>query len=329
MPSKMITLLWLVKHGRLLCNAEKKRRHLTLTDSCPTCVNESETIDHLFHKCPKSKEIWRELVGASEEDRLANMSFKDWLSTNLEKKVNSRHGKNWLVVFAIAMWGIWRWRNELIFRGSEKNLHERIDWILDLKDEISRAKESQRGWDGDGYENITVRWSGPDNGALVLNVDGSVRSSTSQAGGGAVLRSHEGKWRGGFTCRLPWGNIDEIESRMILKGMEWAWTKGIRRLVIQSDSRNAINWIKNSANTFGTIRRVIEECQSWVRRNWDVELSHILREQNYAADAMAKTACRMDVDWKEFKTPPREVLLEILEDRLGTPRPRRADMRYP
>lgn len=46
-PSKMRMLLWLITHGRVMCNAERKRRHMTCDDRCPACSMGLETIDHV------------------------------------------------------------------------------------------------------------------------------------------------------------------------------------------------------------------------------------------------------------------------------------------
>ncbi|KAL4386031.1 hypothetical protein GQ457_09G026140 [Hibiscus cannabinus] len=53
-PQRIRVFMWLVFRQRLLTNAERFRRHLTLSDSCPLCHSAPETIDHMLRTCPRA-----------------------------------------------------------------------------------------------------------------------------------------------------------------------------------------------------------------------------------------------------------------------------------
>lgn len=49
-PNKMRMLDWLM-HGRILCNAESKRRHMMQRERYPACSMGSKTVEHVFRIC--------------------------------------------------------------------------------------------------------------------------------------------------------------------------------------------------------------------------------------------------------------------------------------
>lgn len=53
-PNKMKMLVWLIMNGRVLCNAERKRRHMTQEEGCSACNKEAETVEHDFRKCNRA-----------------------------------------------------------------------------------------------------------------------------------------------------------------------------------------------------------------------------------------------------------------------------------
>lgn len=54
-------------------------------------------------------------------------------------------------------------------------------------------------------------------------------------------------------------SVAEIESSAILKWFEWACHKGIRCLVVQSDSKEVVDWIKESFSPLGHLSEIILE----------------------------------------------------------------------
>nr|GME10248.1 putative non-LTR retroelement reverse transcriptase [Ipomoea batatas] len=62
LPNRVNFFLWLIMHGRIMCNAERKRRHLTLVDDCHNCRGVSEDIDHVLRRCPMAKEVWKAIM---------------------------------------------------------------------------------------------------------------------------------------------------------------------------------------------------------------------------------------------------------------------------
>jgi hypothetical protein len=89
-----------------------KRRHFNIGTSfaCPLCITgDEETLEHLFFSCPFSVTCWAKLnitwnISAGRFDMItqAKSNFQEGLFFEL---------------FIIAAWGIWKERNDLIFKG--------------------------------------------------------------------------------------------------------------------------------------------------------------------------------------------------------------------
>nr|GMD84105.1 uncharacterized protein LOC109150807 [Ipomoea batatas] len=65
LPNRIKFFMWLITHGRIMCNAERKRRHLTASDYCHLCRDVTEDIDHVLRKCPAAMEHSALFVGNS------------------------------------------------------------------------------------------------------------------------------------------------------------------------------------------------------------------------------------------------------------------------
>lgn len=65
-PNRVRMFLWLARHERIMCNAERRRRHITDNDCCSTCLNVSETTEHVLRKCPKVMDIWKQMMSDRE-----------------------------------------------------------------------------------------------------------------------------------------------------------------------------------------------------------------------------------------------------------------------
>lgn len=111
--------MWLARHERLLCNHERRRRHLTSDGNCPVCHDVDESVEHVLRLCPKAKEIWKQLLGDRIMQRMENLDFRKWMDCNLRGKGGGRHGEEWPNVFIITAWWIWKWRNDLVFKDEE------------------------------------------------------------------------------------------------------------------------------------------------------------------------------------------------------------------
>lgn len=102
--------LWLLLADRL--NTRNMLRHYKIENddySCVICHDPpEETLSHLFFCCPFSVECWRTLgISWSDTDYRLHM-------IHAGRAVWSR--PMFMEVFAVAAWGIWKERNDKVFR---------------------------------------------------------------------------------------------------------------------------------------------------------------------------------------------------------------------
>ena len=109
------------------------------------------------------------------------------------------------------------------------------------------------------------------------------------AGFGDILHDHIGVWLGGYSGNLGDRSVLYAELHSIKHGLLMAWTKGYRRVWCESDSLHHLQLLTTTQQMcFHNYANVIEDIKALVNRDWEVRLSHIWREGNCCADALAK-----------------------------------------
>nr|GLL35698.1 uncharacterized protein LOC109160503 [Ipomoea trifida] len=145
-----------------------------------------------------------------------------------------------------------------------------------------------------------------------INIDASFLSYDELTGCGGILRTCNGDWVAGFSCTTGARNIEEGEAWAIYKALQWAWEKKIMNLWIRSDSKDVVDWINKEMNLLGPIGHIICACKAWIRKGWEVKITHAPREFNSVADKLAKDVIIRQCNWIEFNKPP-NFILENLE----------------
>ncbi|MED6173930.1 hypothetical protein PIB30_064327 [Stylosanthes scabra] len=82
----------------------------------------------------------------------------------------------------------------------------------------------------------------------------------------------------------------EAEIRAILQGLEIAWEKGHKLLVVETESKGAMDLIMNPPLRHHILSRHLKRIRSIVNRNWTVKFNHQLREANKVADKLSNFA---------------------------------------
>ena len=109
------------------------------------------------------------------------------------------------------------------------------------------------------------------------------------AGFGGVIRGEKGAWVGRYSGHLNTNSVLYTEPQSIKHGLLHVWEKGYRRVWCESDSLHALQ-LTNTTQClrFHVHADVIEDIKALVVCDWQTQFSHIWREGNRCADAMAK-----------------------------------------
>ncbi|CAN0880709.1 Putative ribonuclease H protein At1g65750, partial [Linum grandiflorum] len=117
--------------------------------------------------------------------------------------------------------------------------------------------------------------------------DESLRSPTKSTAVGGIIRSDTGQFVKAFASNLGSCSITRAEMRAIVDGLQLAWTMGIRRIRVLSDSMAAITILAKDSELNHQHAALVLQFKELCSCQWEVNLSHTYREANHAADYLA------------------------------------------
>ncbi|CAL1392202.1 unnamed protein product [Linum trigynum] len=325
-PERVRVFVWMAMLGKLTTNQIRKDRHLTDNNSCPECEGISETIVHCLRDCRKAKAVWNKILDANRRAAFFNAGHQDWMKSNILDVSTGNWMGEWGSFYSLVIWYLWKCRNDGIFKGiklSSSTLHHYVtakanDWARTWID----ARKSLAMVEGGNRTEALIGWKKPPIGWHKMNTDGANQSNMGMATAGGVLRDHNGTWLAGFCSKIGTGTALLAELWGVLQGLELAWKKGSRFLVLETDSQMALQLIEQRrdevhpyATILGAIRRLLSQ-------DWMVRLVHTYREGNRVADWLSKHSLVYPFGMYELEAPPLEVNKICYEDEAGTSFPR-------
>ncbi|CAN1790420.1 Putative ribonuclease H protein At1g65750, partial [Linum perenne] len=169
---------------------------------------------------------------------------------------------------------------------------------------------------------LLIAWRTTGEGWCTLNSDCSFYSISNSATTGDLIRDHDGRFICGFVSNLRTCSIMRAELRGILEGLELVWSKGIRKLCIQSDSKAAVSIILHSSRTQHQHSALINRFNQLFKRDWEVKVEHIYCEANKAANFLANSGHVLGLGTSVFSVPNSYLVQWLRYDQLGICSPR-------
>ena len=141
----------------------------------------------------------------------------------------------------------WRARNKFAIEGE--------NYLLKVPSATSRQMAEQAKqllFNGRGRvpkQECLIRWIPPPESVVKVNVDGASERNPGRAGIGGLIRGETGIWLGGFAESV--GKASNIAAELwgILKGMQLAWGKGYRDVIVETDSKVGLELIEDAVAT--------------------------------------------------------------------------------
>lgn len=200
------------------------------------------------------------------------------------------------------LWWVWRRRNNMV-------LGDEVWTMRQVQRQIMSTIPDPAYWtDVDVVPRTAPDFDVPPSGYIALHVDGSFHRPSSVMSCGGFLSDHTGKWIDGFASCEGVGEVFLAELLAIIRGLNLAWRRDIRKLMVHSDCLEVVQALSGtrSLNLY-SYAAYLAEARSLLNQEWEVSLHPVPRERNVPADALAKMGYRLRVDYSSWTTPPAEI----------------------
>ena len=134
--------------------------------------------------------------------------------------------------------------------------------------------------------------------------------SPDRAGGGGLIRDHEGTWLKGFARGLGFTNSALAELWALRDGLLLAKEMGIQQLVVELDALSIVILMNNESENL-LMEPLLSDCRSLLKEIPNKRVIHAFREANQCADALAKIGAQSLYSFVTFCSPP-SVVEDIL-----------------
>lgn len=149
---------------------------------------------------------------------------------------------------------------------------------------------------------------------LKCNVDASFHHNALRIGVGWILRDEHGDFKlAASSCLSQGSNALEAEGMAFLHGLQSVWCRGFRNIIMEIDCKTLIDLLQNHS-TMATIDPILVDIRSWADRFNKLSFSLDPRQDNQAADILAKFANSQSITSSIYIHPPRMLRRFLIQD---------------
>ncbi|KAL9671576.1 hypothetical protein QQ045_009146 [Rhodiola kirilowii] len=270
---KVKVFMWRVYHNALPTADNLLKRGCQPSLLCPVCGKHPESISHLLLYCDWARELWRCLFqekgiwcqGCRDPGDWVWEIVRSWPSSDLSDIFNG----------AYAVW-------------------------------MNRNSKSHGNGGMDVRKDPYSCWRPPEFGQVKINADAAWNSRTRRAGAGCLGRTEASQ------VLFVWADFKESVSS-VLEAEVWALNMAmtvaesmkLTKVQFETDSANVVDLVLLGGQVRSdNVRGDVLDCYTFLRRNHQWRIEHILREGNSAADRLAKKAKEEAWSWTELQSIP-------------------------
>lgn len=337
-PLKWSILLWRLVLNTIPVDRCVKDQGVPLASKCSCCPqHHEESALHLFFKSCTANQVWTDLSHLLHFRNLEVTTVAEGINSFLARpEIVSPAGRLMRCTFMAIIWEIWCSRNRARFQNlnmSAKHIVNRSllairaicvsfnfqkipqPWLNVLRQDSTALSSPEI------RSPTVVRWIHPPKGRLKLNVDGAFKPTSGQAGGGGIIRDHEGNCVTAF-AQAYHGLYSSIaaEALALRDGISICRSKGISEFHIETDSYNLYQIVTEQSpcpwDLVCIIQDIAAKCQ-----NLKAEIMYVPREANRVADSLASFAltCTHFVTWHSRADLPHVAEVPYHLDMVGQP----------
>ncbi|XP_021721482.1 uncharacterized protein LOC110689043 [Chenopodium quinoa] len=249
--------------------------------TCYVCHQEVEDVLHAIKECALARDVWR----CSNYKFVLSLKFRDVVDwwEYLLKEVDEVDVE---IMFTIC-WAIWGARNSFVIEGTQPDSMSIIAYALKVCGEVRDVRAN--GGKGAILKVVQYaeRWSKPSEGWVKMNVDVGVLGEAG-TGLGAIARDSNGVVLCAAVHHVKerWG-VKEAEAKAVWCGLQLARDRGIKRVVLESDSLLVVQALRGASAGRSTFHLLIEDITNVAASFDDVKWSFVRRNGNRVAHYLA------------------------------------------
>jgi len=164
-------------------------------------------------------------------------------------------------------------------------------------------------------QNQFIRWQPPSPGMVKLNFDGSLQGNS--AAGGFIIRDWKGEILALGADNYGHTSVLLAESRALRDGLETALNAGFYRLTVEGDNSLVIAAFNKKLAVPWRLKTVMQDIQVLAQRAQFIQVTHIYREANMAADWLSKLGHSIPNTWRSNHCYHPQLRNIVEEDRSG------------
>jgi dinuclear metal center YbgI/SA1388 family protein len=242
------------------------------------------TGDLRYHDADRAADLGMALI-VVPHDHLESWALRRWAPTLREAL------KPWGVEVAYSKNGRSPWRQ------AHAVVRSKNGQTLDEDDRVVRLFDLQEAYEGSEGAEVTTpvpakeATQEADPETYVLRVDGGSRGNPGPSAIGVVLEDAQGNVVEELGARIGHATNNVAEYQALLTGVETALDRGVRRLRILSDSLLLVRQLRQEYKVKNEgLKGLYFQARALISQFERVEIAHVPREQNTAADALVNMA---------------------------------------
>lgn len=309
------TFIWRCVHDSIGVKGCLVRRGVGTDDLCPICREEKETVLHALRDCPRARALWLQLGVRNMNQDFWRSEPQEWFASNGSLGSRTMHDKSqWSMLFSFAIWMLWKSRNQVVFMGKAQNpnlLTEIENHVTEFMYCVSSSRCSVP------RVVVACRWEKPPEGWMKLNSDGCAAGSPGLAGCGGVVRDSHGNWVTGFSRHIGITNSFVAELWGLRDGLLLCNNLNIPALIVEMDAKSIVDIFCRNGYVNEVISPLLDDCRMLINNFQQIQVSHVFRQSNRCADALARVGADQALDFRSFESPPVDVSVIVEQDKSG------------
>ncbi|MQL93372.1 hypothetical protein Taro_026015 [Colocasia esculenta] len=335
---KWSILLWHLILNSIPVDETVKEKGVSLASKCSCCPQpQEESTLHLFFRSDTADQVWSKLSYLLHFSNKEISAVTDGVTAFLARlEIIATSGRLVRCTFMAALLELWCSPNKPRFqdRGMmAKHIINRTMLSIHAICICFKFQKVPQAWlaalhqTKHGMEELKsrtptiARWITPPSGRLKLNVDGAFMRTSGTAGGGGILRDHEGNMCWAFARAYRDLNSSLAAKAMALNdGLSICCSKGVSEVLVETDSLNLLQLVTNQISSQWDLSCIMHDI-AMKTFNLKAEIAHVSREANRVADCLASSAmsCTHFVIWSSWGDLPTTVKDPYHLDKVGDP----------